>query len=196
MTFYSPISGVVIDKKVVAGARVSPGDDIYTIADLSQIWIVADIYEYELPFIQVGQRAVVSLPHDPSRMLNGRVSFFYPILDRETRTAKVRFDVPNPGERIKPEMYANVELKIPLGRRLAVPRDAILETGERQIIFVHHSRGTVEWRNAVIGVQAGDWVEIREGLQEGEHIVTSANFLLDSEVRLKAAIGGMTGMKH
>jgi Cu(I)/Ag(I) efflux system membrane fusion protein len=79
---------------------------------------------------------------------------------------------------------------------LAVPRDAILETGERQIIFVHHAGGTVEWRNAMIGVEAGDWVEIREGLQEGEHIVTSANFLLDSEVRLKTAIGGMAGMKH
>jgi Cu(I)/Ag(I) efflux system membrane fusion protein len=126
VAFYSPIGGVVTEKKALAGARVSPGDEIYTIADLSQIWIVADIYEYELPFIQTGQRAVVTLSYDPGRVLNGRASFIYPTLDPETRTAKVRFEVPNPGERIKPSMYANVELKIPLGRRLAVPRDAVL----------------------------------------------------------------------
>jgi len=196
VAFYSPISGIVIEKKAVAGARVSPGDEIYTIADLSQIWIVADIYEYELVFIQLGQRAVVTLSYDPGRVLNGRVTFAYPTLDAETRTAKVRFDVPNPGERIKPGMYANVEMKIPLGRRLAVPRDAVLESGERQIIFINHGEGRLEWRNAKLGVQAGDWVEILEGLKEGEQIVTSANFLIDSESRLKSAIGGMAGMSH
>ena len=196
VAFYSPISGIVTEKKAFAGARVSPGDEVYTIADLSQIWIVADIYEFELPLIQIGQSAVVSLSYDPGRVLNGRVTFVYPTLDAETRTAKVRFEVPNPGERIKPEMYANVELKIPLGRRLVVPRDAVLESGERQIIFIHHGGGKLEWRNAKLGVQAGDWIEIREGLKEGENIVTSANFLLDSESRLKTAIGGMTGMSH
>lgn len=196
VAFYSPIGGVVTEKKALTGARVSPGDEIYTIADLSQIWIVADIYEYELPFIQTGQRAVVTLSYDPGRVLNGRASFIYPTLDPETRTAKVRFEVPNPGERIKPSMYANVELKIPLGRRLAVPRDAVLESGERHIIFIHHGGGKLEWRNAALGVQAGDWIEIREGLKEGEHIVTSANFLVDSESRLKSAIGGMAGMTH
>ena len=196
VAFYSPISGIVIEKKTLAGARVNPGDEIYTIADLSQIWIVADIYEYELPFIQVGQRAVVTLSYDPGRVLNGRAAFVYPTLDPETRTAKVRFEVPNPGERIKPEMYANVQLKIPLGRRLAVPRDAVLESGERQVIFINHGEGKLEWRNAKLGVQAGDWVEILEGVKEGELIVTSANFLVDSESRLKSAIGGMAGMSH
>ena len=169
---------------------------MYTISDLSQIWIVADIYEYELPFIRIGQSAVVSLSYDPGRVVNGRVAFIYPALDPETRTAKVRFEVPNPGERLKPEMYANVELKIPLGMRLAVPRDAVLETGERQIIFINHGEGKLEWRNAKLGVQAGDWVEILEGLKEGEQIVTSANFLIDSESQLKSAVGGMAGMNH
>jgi len=194
MAFYSPIRGTVIKKVAVAGMRVSPGDEMYIIADLSQIWIVADIYEYELPFIRLGQSAAVSLSYDPGRILNGRTVFVYPTLDPETRTAKVRFEVPNPGERLKPEMYANVELEIPLGRRLAVPRDAVLESGERHIIFIHHGGGKLEWRNAKLGVQAGDWVEILEGLKEGEQIVTSANFLLDSESRLKTAIGGMQGM--
>ena len=196
VAFYSPIRGTVIKKTAVAGMKVSPGEEMYTIADLSQIWIVADIYEYELPFIRVGQGAVVSLSYDPSRVVNGRVAFIYPTLDPETRTAKVRLETPNPGERIKPGMYANVELKIPLGRRLVVPRDAVLETGERQIIFINHGEGKLEWRNAKLGVQAGDWVEILEGVKEGEQIVTSANFLIDSESRLKSAVGGMAGMSH
>lgn len=196
VAFYSPIGGTVIKKTAVAGMKVNPGEEMYTISDLSQLWIVADIYEYELPFIRLGQSAVVSLSYDPGRLVNGRVAFIYPALDPETRTAKVRFEVPNPGERLKPEMYANVELKIPLGLRLAVPRDAVLETGERQIIFINHGEGKLEWRNAKLGVQAGDWVEILEGLKEGEQIVTSANFLIDSESRLKSAIGGMAGMKH
>lgn len=196
VAFYSPISGTVIKKTAVAGMKVSPGEEMYTISDLSQLWILADIYEYELPFIRIGQSAVVSLSYDPGRVVNGRVAFIYPSLDPETRTAKVRFEVPNPGERLKPEMYANVELKIPLGKRLAVPREAVLESGERHVIFINHGEGKLEWRNAKLGVQAGDWVEILEGLKEGEQIVTSANFLIDSESRLKSAIGGMAGMSH
>jgi Cu(I)/Ag(I) efflux system membrane fusion protein len=196
VAFYSPISGTVIKKTAVAGMKVNAGEEMYTISDLSQLWIVADIYEYELPFIRLGQSAVVSLSYDPGNVVSGRVAFIYPSLDPETRTAKVRFEVPNPAERLKPEMYANVELKIPLGRRLAVPRDAILETGERQVIFINHGEGKLEWRNAKLGVQAGDWVEILEGLKEGEQIVTSANFLIDSESRLKSAVSGMAGMSH
>ena len=196
LPIHSPASGTVIKKVAVAGMRVNPGDELYTIADLSRIWIQADIYEYELPSIKPGQTARVTLSYDPRTVLMARVGFIYPTLDPQTRTAKVRFELENPGERLKPDMYANVELKIPLGTRLAIPRDAILESGERQVIFIHHGDGKLEWRNVKLGVQAGDWVEVVEGLKEGDHIVTSANFLIDSESQLKAAVGGMQGMKH
>jgi Cu(I)/Ag(I) efflux system membrane fusion protein len=186
----------VIEKTAVAGMRVMPGEVLYTIADLSKIWVIADIYEYELPLIQAGQTAQVSLSYAPQTVFTGRIAFVYPTVDPETRTAKVRFELDNPKELLKPGMYANVELAVPLGKRLAVSKDAVLESGERQIIFIHHGGGQLEWRNVKIGLRGGDWVEIVEGLQEGEHIVTSANFLLDSESQLKSAVGGMAGMKH
>jgi len=196
LPIHSPITGTVINKVALAGMRVSPGDELYTIADLSRIWITADIYEYELPLLKVGQMATVTLSYAPGTVLQGRVGFIYPMLDPQTRTAKVRFELDNPGEQLKPGMYANVELQIPLGTRLAIPRDAVLESGERQVIFIHHGGGTLEWRTVKLGVRAGDWVEVLEGIAEGDHLVTSANFLIDSESRLKTAVGGMQGMKH
>lgn len=196
LPFHAPLNGTVIEKTALAGMRVMPGEVLYTIADLSKIWVIADIYEYELPLIQAGQTAQVSLSYAPQTVFTGRIAFIYPTVDPETRTAKVRFELDNPKELLKPGMYANVELAVPLGTRLAVSKDAVLESGERQIIFIHHGGGRLEWRNVKIGLRGGDWVEIVEGLQEGEHIVTSANFLLDSESQLKAAVGGMSGMKH
>jgi Cu(I)/Ag(I) efflux system membrane fusion protein len=196
LPIHAPVSGTVIKKVALAGIHVNPGDELYTIADLSHIWINADIYEYELPFIKVGQTATVTLSYDPGTVLRGRIAFIYPTLDAQTRTAKVRFELANPGERLKPGMYTNVELKVPLGTRLVVSTDAILDTGERQLIFIHLGGGQLEWRTVKLGIRAENWVEVLEGLQEDEHIVTSANFLIDSESQLKAAVGGMKGMKH
>lgn len=196
LPIHSPIRGTVINKTAVAGMHVNPGDDLYTIADLGHLWVIADIYEFELPFIEVGQQARVTFSYDPGTVIEARVGFIYPTLDAQTRTARVRFELDNPNARLKPEMYANVGLTVPLGTRLAVPKDAVLETGERQLIFVHHGDGKIEWRNVKLGLRAGDAVEIVEGLKEGEHLVTSANFLLDSESQLKAAVGDMKGMKH
>ena len=196
LPLHAPQSGTVIKKVALAGMHVNPGDELYTIADLSHVWLLADIYEYELPFIKVGQTATVTLSYDPKTALQGRIAFLYPTLDTQTRTAKVRFELANPGEQLKPGMYANVELKIPLGTRLVVPSDAILDSGERQLIFIHLGGGQLEWRTVKLGVRAGDWVEVLEGLKEDEHIVTSANFLLDSESQLKAAVSGMKGMQH
>ena len=196
LPIHSPITGTVLKMEARAGTHVTPGTELYMIADLSRIWIMADIYEYELPLIQLDQKATVTLSYDPQTHLVGSVGFIYPTLDPQTRTAKVRFEVNNPGEKLKPGMYANVELTIPLGRRLAIPRDAVLETGERQMVFIHHGGGTLEWRDAKLGVQAGEWVEVLEGVKEGDHIVTSANFLIDSESQLKSAVRGMAGMKH
>lgn len=196
LPFHAPLSGTVIEKTAMAGMRVMPGEVLYTIADLSEVWVLADIYEYELPLVQPGQTATVSLSYAPQAAFSGRIGFIYPTVDPETRTAKVRFELDNPKELLKPGMYADVQLAVPLGARLAVSRDAVLESGERQIIFIHHGGGKLEWRSVKTGQRSGDWVEILDGLKEGEHIVTSANFLLDSESQLKAAVGGMAGMKH
>jgi Cu(I)/Ag(I) efflux system membrane fusion protein len=196
LPIHAPLSGTVINKMAVAGLQTKPGDELYTIANLSHIWIVGDIYEYELPLIEIGQTASVSLSYAPDISVKARIGFIYPTVDPQTRTAKVRFELDNPGERLKPGMYTNLELKIPLGVRLAVSKDAILESGERQIIFIHLGGGRLEWRNAKTGLRSGNWVEILEGVQEGEHVVTSANFLIDSESQLKSAVGGMPGMKH
>ena len=194
LPIHSPITGTVIRMEARAGTFVTPGTELYFIADLSKIWIIADIYEYELPYIKIGQGASVTLSYDPDTKLHGHVGFIYPTLDPKTRTVKVRFELDNAGKKLKPEMYANVELKIPLGTRLVVPRDAILESGERQLVFIHHGGGQLEWRSVKLGAKTGDWLEVLEGVKEGEHVVTGANFLIDSESQLKAAVGGMAGM--
>jgi len=194
LPIHSPITGTVMRMEARAGTFVTPGMELYFIADLSRIWIQADIYEYELPYLKLGQSASVTLSYDPNTKLHGHVGFIYPTLDSKTRTVKVRFELDNPGETLKPDMYANVELKIPLGTKLVVPRDAILESGERQLLFIHHGGGQLEWRSVKLGAKAGDWLEVTEGLKEGEHVVTGANFLIDSESQLKSAVGGMAGM--
>jgi membrane fusion protein, copper/silver efflux system len=196
LPIHAPLSGTVIKKVALAGMYVKPGDELYTIADLSQVWITAEIYESELPFVKVGQTGTVSLSYDPGTILQGRIVFIYPIVDPQTRTGKVRFELANPGEHLKPGMYANVELKSALGTRLFVPTEAILDSGDRQVMFIHLGDGRLEWRTVKLGVRAGEWVEVLQGVKEGDHIVTSANFLIDSESQLKAAVGGMKGMQH
>lgn len=198
LPIHSPITGTVIRKEVLQGTHVEPGEELYTIADLSHVWILADIYEYELGFVKKGQKAAVSLSYDPGTVLTGQVGFIYPTLDPKTRTAKVRFELDNADEKLKPDMYANVEILINLGTRLAIPQEAIIESGEKQVVFLHHGKGRLEARLIKTGVKAGDWTEVTAGLKDGEHIVTSANFLIDSESRLRSvvdAMGGMSGMK-
>ena len=194
LPIHSPITGTVIKKEALAGAHVDPGQELYTIADLSHIWILADIYEYELSFVKAGQQAAVTLSYDPSTVLTGHVSFIYPTLDPKTRTAKVRFELNNRGEMLKPDMYANVELRVSLGTKLAIPQEAIIESGQKQVVFLHHGGGKLEPRLIKTGVKTGEWTEVLEGLKEGEHVVTSANFLIDSESRLKSVVEGMGGM--
>jgi membrane fusion protein, copper/silver efflux system len=194
LPIHSPITGTVIRKEVVQGAHVEPGQELYTIADLSRVWILADIYEYELSFVKVGQKATVSLSYDPATTLTGRVGFIYPTLDPKTRTAKVRFELDNAGEKLKPDMYANVELRVNLGTRLGIPQEAIIESGQTQVIFLHLGGGKLEPRLIKTGVKTGEWSEVLAGVKEGEHIVTSANFLIDSESRLKSVVDSMKGM--
>ncbi|MBI4552212.1 MAG: efflux RND transporter periplasmic adaptor subunit [Candidatus Latescibacteria bacterium] len=195
MTLYSPIQGFVVEKMAFEGKKVDGSEDLYLIADLSAVWVYADIYEYELPLIKVGQPASVTLSYEPGKIFTGKVVYIYPALDPMTRTAKVRVEFANPGWTLKPQMYANIEIKTGQGEGLVVPDGAVLDSGTRQIVFVDKGGGRFEPREVKVGLHLTGAYEIRAGLQEGERVITSANFLIDSESQLKAAIGQM-GMKH
>ncbi len=194
LTLYAPFSGFVLEKSAYKGMNVTPGMSLYKLADLSVVWLNADIYEYELPFIRLGQQASIQLSYIPGETFAGRAIYIYPTLNPETRTAKVRFEFPNPHDKLKPEMYANVEIKIPLGQKLTVARDAIIDTGIRQLAVVYKGDGYFEPRQVKVLRGSEDYYEVLRGLKAGERVVTNANFLVDSESNLKEAMGGMAGM--
>lgn len=194
ITLYAPFSGFVLEKSAYKGMNVMPGMALYKLADLSVVWLYADIYEYELPFIRLGQQASIQLTYLPGETFTGKAVYIYPALNSETRTAKVRFEFPNPHERLKPEMYANVEIKIHLGQKLAVPEGAIINTGIRQMAIIDKGNGYFEPREVKVGSKVDDYYEVISGLKAGERVVTSASFLVDSESNLKEAMGGMAGM--
>lgn len=189
----SPASGVILEKTVVAGQSVSAGMTLYRIADLSTIWVYGDVYEYELPFVKVGQRAEIRLSYAPDRAFPAQVAYLYPTLDAKTRTVKVRFELDNADRLLRPEMYGDVELRVPLGERLVVPKNAVLDSGRRQIVFLGSGDGYLEPRDVEVGDHLDDFVEIRKGLSAGDRVVTSANFLVDSESQLQGA-ESMMGM--
>ncbi len=193
MTLHAPAGGTVIEKIVEEGMRVQPGMDLYKTADLSTIWVYGQIYQYEVPWVKVGQPVEVSLSYIPGRTFRGKVDFIYPYLDQKTRDVNVRFVLPNPGLELKPKMYADVRLEPGIGRNvLVIPTDAVIRTGKRNVVFVDRGKGKFEPRDVVLGPEGRDnLVEIRAGLQEGENIVTSAQFMIDSESRLKEAIQKM-----
>jgi Cu(I)/Ag(I) efflux system membrane fusion protein len=194
VTVHAPLSGVVVEKMAVRGQRVEPGMTLYKIADLSTVWVYGDIYEQDLPVVRVGQEAEITLSYYPDATFTARVAFISPALDAKTRTARVRFELANSSEHVlRPEMYANVVLHVPLGERLVVPADAVLDSGRRQVVFVDGGDGRVLPRDVAVGGRFDGTVEIRDGLAAGERIVTSANFLVDSESRLQA-VESMTGM--
>ena len=192
LTLYSPFSGFVLEKAAYKGMNVMPGVALFKLADLSVVWLIADVYEYELPFIRLGQQASVQLSYIPREIFTGEAIYIYPSLNPETRTAKVRFEIPNSHERLKPEMYANVEIKVRLGQKLAVPEGAIIDTGLRQLAIVDKGSGYFEPREVKVGAKVENYYEVIKGLKAGERVVTSANFLIDSESKLKEAMGGMS----
>lgn len=196
LTLYSPFSGFVLEKMAYKGMNVMPGMALFKIADLSVVWLYADIYEYELPFIRIGQQGSIQLSYLSQESFKGKVIYIYPSLNPETRTAKVRFEFPNPHGKLKPEMYANVEIKVHLGRKPVVPDGAIIDTGLRQMAIVDKGNGYFEPREVKVGVKVDNYYEVVSGLKVGERVVTSANFLIDSESRLKEAVGGMEHMGH
>ena len=186
----SPVSGVVTAKNAVAGARVMPTDTLYEVADLSRVWVVADVYESELAGIGTGTVAQVMIGR---QTLSGRVTFVGPVVNAATRTASVRIELDNRGGLLKPEMFADVILQQPGGRTLAVPDSAVMNTGTRSVVFVARPDGTFEPREVVTGLKAGGFYAIRSGVQPGESVVVEANFLVDSESRLKSALSHMQG---
>jgi len=194
LTFYSPISGFVLKKDALQGMRVMPDKELYTIADLSTVWVNADIYEYELAHIHVGQKATINLSYFPARNFVGKVTWISPIMDEKTRTAKVRLEFANRDFILKPEMYANAEIEINAGRKLAVPDEAVLDSGLRKVVFLDKGEGRFEPAEVKIGNKFDGYYEVLEGLSPGERILASAGFLLDSESRLKEAMGAMAGM--
>ena len=194
LTLYSPFSGFVLEKTATKGMSVMVGMTLFKLADLSVVWLLADIYEYELPFVRLGQQASVQLSYMPGETFTGRAIYIYPSLNAETRTAKVRFEFTNPQGKLKPEMYANVEIKVRLGQKLAVPEGAIIDTGIRQMAIIDKGNGYFEPREVKVGSKVEGYYEVIKGLKAGERVVTSANFLVDSESKLKEALGGMAGM--
>jgi Cu(I)/Ag(I) efflux system membrane fusion protein len=196
LTIYSPASGYVTAKTAVHGLKIGPGDNLYDIVDLSSVWVQADVYEVSVPFVKIGQPASMSLAYDPGKTWRGRVVFIDPSVDPATRTVKARLEFANAKGELKPEMYADVTIGGVRDSGVAVPDNAVLSTGERDIVFVAKENGVFEPREVVLGVKMRDMYEIRHGVSEGERVVTGANFLLDSESKLRAATAGAAGHQH
>ena len=193
VTLNAPASGYVTGKEVFEGTRVTPGMDLLTVTDLSRVWIEADLYEYEAQSVRVGQTATLETVADPGAKLKGRVSFIYPTFSPETRTLKVRFEFPNPGLRLKPQMYVNVALDLQGATGVVIPDSALIETGVRQVVFVDAGDGSFEPREVKVGVRGDGKAQILSGVKAGENVAVRANFLLDSESKLRAALTKMTG---
>ena len=192
MTLYSPIDGFVMTRNAYEQAYVTPETDLYEIADLSTIWVYVDIFEYEAPYVHVGQTAQMQLSYFPGKSYRGKVTYIYPTLDPKTRTIKVRLEFPNPGYELKPDMYADVQLNVDYGTQTLVPSEAVLNSGTRQVVFIAKGDGYFEPRDIKIGDQFDGQTVVLAGLKPGEKIVASGNFLIDSESRLGAAMQQMS----
>ena len=190
VTFRSPVNGVVMEKTAVAGMHITSGQTLYKIADLSTVWVEADVYETEAPLVRVGERATVTLDAYPGERFAGRVIYIYPYIDDKTRTNRVRYELANRAGRLKPGMFANVEMATAGGSAIVIPGNALLDSGKEQIVFVGQGDGYFEPRKVKAGRRLGEDVQILEGIKEGELVATGAAFFLDSESQLHAATQG------
>lgn len=198
LTINSPASGIVTEKMALEGMYVKPGMRLYTLADLSTVWVYVDVYEYQLPWVRIGQDATMTLPYLPGRTYEGEVVYVYPYLEEQTRVIKVRLEFPNPELALKPGMYATVTLKSELEREaVLVPREAYIDSGVRRVAFLALPGGKFQPREIDVGVEAEDgMVEVRQGLEPGDRVVVSGQFLLDAESKLKEAIEKMLSAKN
>ena len=185
LIMYSPASGYVVERAAFPNMHVTPETRIYTIADYTNIWAYVEIYENEISYVREDQRVAMSTAAYPGEVFRGDITYVYPQLNEETRTMRVRLEFPNPELRLKPGMYSNIEIQVPLGATLAVPESAVLRTGKRDLVFVDLGSGTMQLRQVQVGAQAGGYYEILKGLQTGERVVSAANFLIDAESKVQ-----------
>jgi Cu(I)/Ag(I) efflux system membrane fusion protein len=192
VTFRTPVTGIVLEKKAVQGMRFMPGEPLYQIADLATVWAIAEVPEQDIEQVQLGSRTQITVDAYPDRTFNGRVTFIYPTLDSATRTVQVRMEIANPKGLLKPAMFANALIQAgKSGKVLTVPTSAVIDSGTRQVVLVRLAEGRFEPRTVTPGGRSDDYIEILNGVAEGEQVVTSANFLIDAESNLKAALNGM-----
>lgn len=195
LTIYAPVGGVVLEKNVTVGQRIMAGDPIYRVADLSSVWVDAEVYERDLRAMRVGQPATATVDALPGVSMSGRIAYVYPTLSPDTRTARVRVSLPNPASRLMPGMYATLRIESDArGAVLTVPRGAVLATGDRQIVFVQLPNGQLQPRTVEVGAASDERVEILRGVALGDTVVASATFLVDAESNLGSALGGMGNM--
>jgi len=188
LAVFSPVGGYVVQKSVLQGMKVQPGEKLFDLVDTSTVWVVSDIYEHELASIRTGQKAEITLASIPGKVFSAAIEYVSPILAGETRTAKIRFTLDNRSGDLKPQMFANVEVKIGLGSRLVVPDSAVINTGSRQLVYVDKGDGYFEPREVKLGLKGEGMSEILNGLQAGEKVASAATFLIDSEARLKGVV--------
>lgn len=195
LTLYAPVGGVVLEKTALQGMRFMPGEPLFKIADLSAIWLIADVFEQDLSLVHVGQTVTMTVDAYPGKVLKGKITYIYPTVNPETRTAKVRVELPNPAGMLKPDMFANVELASGHGKTpvLSVPDSAVIDSGTRQVVLVQRGEGLFEPREVKLGMRSDGYSEVLQGLSEGENVVVRANFLIDAESNLKAALGSFGG---
>lgn len=195
ITLFSPVSGYVIQKMAFQGMKVMPGEKLFDVADLSSLWVIADIYEYELSLVKTGQKAKITLSYFPDKEFYSQIDYIYPSISGTTRTAKVRFGIANYSGQLKPQMFTNVEIKINMGKKLAIPDDAVIDTGTRQVVYVDKGEGYFEPREVMLGMSVEGFREVIKGLKSGEKVAASATFLIDSEAQLKN-VTPLGGHKH
>ncbi len=191
LTFGSPVSGIVTEKKALQGMRFMPGEALYQVADLSSVWVIADVFEQDIGLIKPGQKAQVKINAYPDQLFAGVISYVYPTLKTDTRTIQVRIELPNPGQRLKPGMFAQVEMAVAAPRRVVtVPVSAVIDSGTRRMVLVQLKAGRFEPREVTLGTRSDDYVEVLSGVKDGESVVVAANFLIDAESNLKAVVSG------
>lgn len=195
VTFVAPVDGFIVDKNAIRGMYITPEMELYHIADLSKVWVIVTLYEYDVSTINTGDAAQIQLPYDPNQSFDGRISYIYPEIDPETRTARARIELSNTGMRLKPGMFTNVEIRKELGESVIVPDDAVIDTGVRSVVFVKTGATRFEPREVRIGPRVDGSLAILSGLRDGEQVVTGANFLIDAESKFQAALQrGESGM--
>ncbi len=192
LSFRSPVNGIVTEKKAIQGMRFMPGDVLFQIADTGSVWVQADVFEQDIAAVNIGQKAKIKINAYPGEVFTGRIAYVYPTLNAATRTVPVRIELANPKGRLKPAMFAEVEIPVAGATQVVtVPNAAVIDSGSKQVVIVQVGEGRFEPRNVRLGQRGGEFVQVLDGIKEGEMVVAAANFLIDAESNLKAALGGM-----